>query len=100
MDGSAKFVDCSVRSSVRKNPGLTIVVLIPNGATSACNDSIQPSSPNFEAAYAVPNLKPDNPADDEIEIMWPERCSRITGKTERVTFIGPIRLAANCRSIC
>jgi len=28
--------------------------------------------------------------------MWPERCLRITGRTARVTFIGPMRLAANC----
>jgi len=35
MDGSAQFVDCSVRSSVRKNPGLTMVVAMPNGANLA-----------------------------------------------------------------
>jgi hypothetical protein len=35
---------------VRKNPGLTRVVEIPNGATSACSDAIQPSRPNFDAA--------------------------------------------------
>jgi hypothetical protein len=35
---------------VRKNPGLTIVVAMPNGAISACRDSIQPSRPNFDAA--------------------------------------------------
>ena len=34
---------------MRKNPGLTIVVVMPNGATSACSDSIQPSRPNFDA---------------------------------------------------
>src|SRR5438105_15589152 len=33
-------------------------------------------------------------------MMWPERCLRITGSTARATFIGPIRLAASCRSIC
>ncbi len=31
--------------------------------------------------------------------MCPERCLRMTGRTARVTFIGPMRLAANCRSI-
>ena len=33
-------------------------------------------------------------------MMCPERCLRITGRTARVTFIGPMRLVANCRSIC
>jgi hypothetical protein len=32
------------------DPGLTMVVLMPKGAPSACSDSIQPSSPNFDAA--------------------------------------------------
>src|SRR4029077_20718252 len=96
MDGSAYVVDCSVSNSVRKNPGLTIVVLMPNGATSAWSGSIQPSRPNFDAAYAVPNSKPERPADEEIEITCPERCFRMTGKTARVTFIGPMRLAAIC----
>ena len=32
--------------------------------------------------------------------MCPERCLRITGRTARVTFIGPMRLTANCRSNC
>src|SRR6266536_2940930 len=59
MDGSAKFVDCSVRSSVRKNPGLTMVVVMPNGATSGCSDAIQPSRPNFEAALGGTKLKAD-----------------------------------------
>jgi hypothetical protein len=36
-----------------------MVVVMPNGATSACSDSIQPSRPNFDAAYAVPNSKPE-----------------------------------------
>ena len=35
---------------MRKNPGLTMVVVMPNGAISACSDSIQPSRPNFDAA--------------------------------------------------
>ena len=30
----------------------------------------------------------------------PERCLRMTGRTARVTFIGPIRLVVICRSIC
>jgi hypothetical protein len=30
----------------------------------------------------------EGPADEEIEIMCPERCLRITGRTARVTFIG------------
>ena len=33
-----------------EEPGLTMVVLMPNGATSAWSDSIQPSRPNFDAA--------------------------------------------------
>src|SRR5439155_48547 len=54
-DGVAKLVDSLVRSSVRKNPGLTIVVWMPNGSTSGASDSIQPSTPNFDAASAVPS---------------------------------------------
>src|SRR6266403_3126371 len=100
MDGSAYCVDCSVRNSVRKNPGLTMVVVMPNGATSGCSDSIQPSRPNFDAAYAEQNSKPTRPAAEEIEIMCPERCLRMTGRTARVTFIEPMRLAANWRAIC
>jgi hypothetical protein len=67
MDGSAKFVDRSVRSSVRKNPGFTIVVAMPNGATSTCRDSMQPSRPNFDAASAVTTSNPAaRPAEEEI----------------------------------
>lgn len=85
---------------MRKKPGFTMVVVMPNGATSFCSDSIQPSSPNFDAAYAVQNSNPASPAADEIVTMLPERCLRITGRMARVTFIGPKRLVANCRSIC
>ena len=35
---------------MRKKPGSTIVVWMPNGSTSNRSDSIHPSSPNFEAA--------------------------------------------------
>src|SRR5215213_5888790 len=48
--GSANVVEAGSRSSVRKKPGSTRVVLIPNGATSGASDSIQPSTPNFAAA--------------------------------------------------
>ena len=41
-----------------------------------------------------------NPAVEEIEMICPDRCLRITGKTARVTCIGPIRLVCNCLSIC
>ena len=40
------------------------------------------------------------PALDEIVTIWPERCLRMTGRTARVTFIGPKRLVSNCRRIC
>ena len=49
MDGSAKFVDSLVSSSVRKKPGLTIVVWMPNGSTSSASDSMKPSTPYFDA---------------------------------------------------
>src|SRR5258708_34764920 len=100
MDGSAYCVDCSVRSSVRKKPGLTMVVVMPNGATSGCSDSIQPSRPNFDAAYAEQNSKPTRPAAEEIEIMCPERCLLMTGRTTRGTYHEPMSIAANWRSIC
>jgi hypothetical protein len=45
-------VESSVSSSVRKNPGSTSIVRIPNGSTSGARHSIHPSSPNFEAEYA------------------------------------------------
>jgi hypothetical protein len=50
MDGVAYVVDSCVRRSVRKNPGLTMVVVMPNDATSGWSDSIQPSRPNLAAA--------------------------------------------------
>ena len=59
-----------------------------------------PSRPNLAAPQAELNSKPMRPAPDEIEMTWPERCLRITGRTARVTFIGPMRLVASCRSIC
>src|SRR5207249_6448407 len=77
-----------------------MVVVMPNGATSCCSDSIQPSRPNFAAAYAEQNAKPTMPAVDEIETMCPERCLRMTGRTARVTFIAPMRSVPSCRSIC
>ena len=39
---------------------------MPNGATSGVSDSIQPSTPNLEAAYAVQNSWPTMPAVEEI----------------------------------
>jgi len=39
-----------VSSSVRKKPGSTSIVRMPNGAASGVSDSIQPSTPNFDAA--------------------------------------------------
>ena len=35
---------------MRKKPGSTSIVLIPNGATSVVRASMKPSTPNFEAA--------------------------------------------------
>jgi hypothetical protein len=37
-------------------------------------------------------------APDEIDMMWPERCLRITGRTARVTFIGPMSPVASWSS--
>ena len=39
-----------------------MVVWMPNGASSGPSDSMKPSSPNFDAEYAVPNSKPERPA--------------------------------------
>src|SRR4051812_49201625 len=44
--------------------------------------------------------KAREPASDEIEMIWPERCWRMTGRTARVTLIGPISPVASGRSIC
>ena len=51
---------------MRKKPGSTSIVRMPNRATSGVSDSIQPSIPNFEAAYAVQNSCPTIPAVEEI----------------------------------
>jgi hypothetical protein len=51
---------------VRKKPGSTSIVRIPNGATSKASDSIQPSTANLDAAYAVRNNPPSMPAVEEI----------------------------------
>ena len=83
------MVESLLSSSVRKNPGSTSIVRMPKGAISGVSDSIHPSIPNFAAAYAVQNIWPAMPAVEEMVTRRPERCLRITGKTARVTFIGP-----------
>src|SRR4029453_2976174 len=50
-----------------------------------------PPTPNSAAAYAVQNVWPTIPAVEEIVSSRPDRCLRITGRTARVTFIGPNR---------
>ena len=81
-------------SSVRKKPGSTSIVRIPNGAISGVNDSIQPSRANLAAAYAVQNTCPVMPAVEEIVTTRPERWARRTGNTARVTFSGPNRVVS------
>ena len=73
---------------------------MPNGATSGVRDSIQPSIPNLLEEYAEQNSCPTIPAVDEIATTSPERCRRITGRTARVTFIGPNRLVSICQRNC
>ncbi len=41
---------------MRKKPGSTSIVRMPYGAISGARDSIQPSTPNLDAAYAVQEL--------------------------------------------
>jgi len=53
---------------------------MPNGSISGASDSIHRSTPNFDAAYAVPHSKPAKPAEEEIVTTCPERRLRITGK--------------------
>jgi hypothetical protein len=43
-------VESVVSNSVRKKPGSTSIVRIPNGIISGVRDSIHPSIPNFAAA--------------------------------------------------
>ncbi len=69
---------------------------MPNGATSGASDSIQPSTPNLDAAYAVRNSPPVRPAVEEIVTTRPERWARITGRAARVTLIGPNRVVSIC----
>ena len=94
MEDSAYFVDSGVSSSVRKKPGSTSIVRIPNGATSGASDSIQPSTANFEAAYAVRNSPPTMPAVEEIVTIRPERWARMIGRVARVTLIGPKKVVS------
>ena len=81
---------------MRKKPGSTSIVRIPNGATSGASDSIQPSTPNFDAAYAVRNSPPTMPAVEEIVTTSPERWPRMTGRAARVTLTGPNRVVSIC----
>jgi hypothetical protein len=69
MDDIAYVDDSGVMSSVRKRPGLTIVVVMANGSTSCCSESSQPSSPCFHAACGEQNSKPARPAPEEIAMM-------------------------------
>ena len=46
---------------------------MPNGATSGVSDSIQPSSANFDAAYAVQNSCPIRPAVELMVTTSPDR---------------------------
>jgi hypothetical protein len=48
-------------------------VRIPKGATCGVSDSIDPSTPNFAAAYAVQNNWPAIPAVEEIVSSRPDR---------------------------
>ncbi|WP_246835187.1 hypothetical protein [Micromonospora sp. MH33] len=61
----------------------------PERRPPCVSDSIQPSRPNFAAAYAEVNSAPTNPATDEIETTSPDRWARMTDRTARVTFSGP-----------
>ena len=72
------------------------MVLIPKGAISGASDSCQPSTPNFEAAYAVRNSPPTMPAVEEIVTTTPKRCVRMTGSTARVRLIGPNNVVSIC----
>src|SRR5215218_2862657 len=69
---------------------------MPNGATSKDSDSIQLSTPNLEAAYAVQNSWPTMPAVDEIATTKPERWARMAGSTARVTLTGPKKVVSIC----
>lgn len=62
---------------MRKKPGTTSIVRMPNGSTSGARNSIQPSTPNLEAAYAVQKAWPAMPAVEEMVIRRPERWARI-----------------------
>src|SRR5215211_5155689 len=96
IEDAAYLVDSGVSSSVRKKPGSTSIVRIPNGATSGASDSIQPSTANFDAAYALVNSPPARPAVEEIVTTRQERWARITGSAARVTLIGPKKVVSIC----
>jgi hypothetical protein len=57
---------------VRKKPGSTSIVRMPNGATSGVSDSIHPSTPDFDAAHAVQNSWPRMPAVDGMVTTRPD----------------------------
>ena len=68
--------------SAEKNPGLTMVVLMPKGATSACSDSVQPSRPNFDTRRRRKRSRselPGPPRRDRDDV--PRALLGITGNT-------------------
>jgi hypothetical protein len=74
----------------------------PNGGDAERRDlGVQRLHPSLEAelrgGVGGAELEADKAALDEMEMMCPERCLRMTGSTARVTFIGPTRLVASCR---
>ena len=66
------------------------MVRIPKGATSDTRPSMNPSTPNLEAAYAVRKSPVEAiPAVEEIVTTRPERWDRSCGSAARVTLTGP-----------
>ena len=56
---------------------------------------MKPSTPNFEAAYAVRKSPPAAmPAVEEIVTTRPARCARSCGRAARVTLTGPNRVVS------
>ncbi len=69
-----------VAIGVSMMPGSTNATLIPSPVTSWANDSVNASSANLDAPYALPAEKATRPAIDVILMMHPEPRFRIAGR--------------------
>jgi hypothetical protein len=83
---------------VRIEPGTTVLVLIPAGATSSASDCMNPIRPNFDAAYAARFGYPCLPAPEATAMIAPPPRRRIGPITARAQRNTPVRFVASVAS--